>query len=225
LEPQGVSVSSERAYAHIKNAILSGRYPSGTRLPEDKVAAELGVSRTPIRDALRRLQVEQLITITPYSGARVAGWTADELREIAQIRAMLEAYAAGLAARKRSPDDVDTLNDLCDRMEDEAAKALPDTERLSQDNLAFHRTVARAAENTRLAASLEPLWSFPATVRRYALFGRERMQKSLAHHREIVAAIDAADPEWADAIMRVHVLASRTIDASLVAPEGDGAGT
>lgn len=217
-----MSVSSERAYAHIKAAILSGRYPSGSRLPEDKVAAELGVSRTPIRDALRRLQVEQLITITPYSGARVAGWTPGELREIAQIRAMLEAFAAGLAAQKRSDADLAELAALCDRMEAEAARPMPDTDRLSEDNLAFHRIVARAADNTRLAASLEPLWSFPATVRRYALFGRERMRTSLAHHREILAAITAADPEWADAIMRVHVLASRTLDVSLTAREGNG---
>lgn len=210
-----MSVSSERAYEHIKAAILSGRYRSGDRLPEDMVASELGVSRTPIRDALRRLQVEQLITVTPYSGARVASWSEDELRETAEMRAMLESFATGLAAAKRSAADLDLMRGLCMRMEEEAARTDPNLDQISQDNLAFHRAIVDAAGNTLLAASLEPLWIYPVVVRKYALFGRERLLRSLSHHKEMVTAIEKRDAEWASAVMRVHILAARSYDAAL----------
>ncbi|MBL0933761.1 MAG: GntR family transcriptional regulator [Rhizobiaceae bacterium] len=210
-----MSASSERAYAHIKAAILSGGYRSGSRLTEDMVASELGLSRTPVRDAFRRLQAEQLISITPYSGARVASWSHTELREVAQMRAMLESFAAGLAAAKRSDEDVERMNELCARMEKEAARSVPDLDRISADNLAFHRTIVEAANNTRLGACLEPLWNYPVVVRKYGLFGRERLLRSLSHHKEIVAAIEKGDQDWAEAIMRVHILAARSFDAAL----------
>lgn len=216
-----MSVSSERAYSHIKAAILSGRYRSGSRLPEDMVASELSLSRTPVRDALRRLQVEQLVVVTPYSGARVASWSHSELREIAEIRERLESFAAGLAATKRTEADLARMHELCERMEKEAQQDNPDLGQLSTDNLAFHRAIMEAADNTRLAACLEPLWNFPLVVLKYSLFGRDRLLHSLSHHLEIVTAIEMSDREWAEAIMKVHILAARSFDAALSQGEED----
>ncbi len=215
-----MSASAERAYEHIKAAILSGRYHNGERLTEDMLAGELGLSRTPIRDALRRLQAEQLVTVTPYSGARVASWSQVELDEIAQMRVMLESFAARLAATKRTQAHLDRMAEACARMEAEARNPQPDLGTISAENLALHETIVEAADNTRLAASIRPLWDLPMILRKYGLFGRERLNRSLWHHREILAAIASGDPEWAESIMRVHIQAARSYDAALAQDEG-----
>jgi DNA-binding GntR family transcriptional regulator len=216
-----VSASAERAYEHIKAAILSGRYRNGERLTEDMLAGEMGLSRTPIRDALRRLQADQLITVTPYSGARVASWSQSELDEIALMRVMLESFAARLAAGKRSEAHLDRMRAACARMEHEARKDRPDLAIISAENLALHEAIVEAADNTRLAASIRPLWDLPLIVRKYRLFGPERLNRSLWHHREIVTAIASQDPEWAESIMRVHIQAARAFDSALARDEGE----
>lgn len=212
-----MSKSSERAYDFIRSAILSGKYPSGERLTEDAVANEMGLSRTPVREAMRRLHAEQFLTMTPYSGARVTSWSMSELAEIAQFRLMVEPYAARLAAQKRSPAQLAHMKALCAGMEAEAANPKRDLMRFTADNLDLHRTIVAAADNARLLATIEPLLSVPLAVRKFSLFGAERLQRSLVHHREIVEAIEAQDPDWAEAIMRVHIISARAYDAALVA--------
>lgn len=131
------------------------------------------------------------------------------------MRTMLESFAAGLAATKRSSASVALMSQLCARMEEEAEKSEPNLDQISSDNLAFHRAIVDAADNPRLTACLEPLWNFPVVVRKYGLFGRERLMRSLSHHKEIVSAIQMQDHEWAESIMRVHILAARSYDSAL----------
>src|SRR5690606_32452328 len=157
--------------------------------PEDMVAGELGISRTPIRDALRRLQVEQLITVTPYSGARVASWSERDLDEVAHMRAMLEGYAAALACAKRTAGQIAAMEAVCDRMDAEGARPGADVERLGAGNLGSHRAVVEAADSARRAACLGPMWSLPVAVRKFGLYSRARMMRSLSDHREVVRAI------------------------------------
>jgi DNA-binding GntR family transcriptional regulator len=212
--------SAERAYLHIRGAILGSGYASGARLPEEQIAGELGVSRTPVRDALRRLQSEGLVEFAPNVGARVATWTEAELSEIAHIRALLEGYAAELAAQKITREELAALEAACDHMERAAhGHAGPDLDGVSKANLEFHGLIAAAARNTRLRAALEPLWHFPLVIRKFALFGTERLDRSLYHHREILAALTAGDPDWAGDIMRSHIRASRSFDSLLVERE------
>ncbi len=211
-----MTTSAERAYAQIKTMILSGQKKGGARLPEDTLASEIGISRTPVRDALRRLQSEGLISITPNSGARVASWTQDELGEITTMRVMLEGYAAELAARKITPAEIETLRGYALEMEQALApNGQVDLDLISRRNVDFHRGIAQAARNLRLLVSLEPLWSFSLIIRKFALFGRERMNRSTNHHREILEALEAGDSEWAGAIMRTHIRAARAFDGSL----------
>lgn len=213
-----MSSSADRAYAQIKAQLLAGAYDAGARLPEDTIASELGLSRTPVRDALRRLQAEGLVTITPNSGARVAQWTADALEEISRMRAMLEGYAAELAARKVTEAALGRLGRLCDDMATEIAREpAVDLARLSRINLDFHREIAVAADNSRLLAAIEPLWSFSLIRRKFGFFDRRRFDRSLAHHVEIVAALRDRDSDWARAIMQTHIHAARALDATVVA--------
>ena len=206
-----VRTSSEQAYEHVKSGILSGALGGGTRLPADTIAGTLGISRTPVRDALRRLESEGLVESLPNSGARVSQWTEDELAEIANMRVMLESYAAELAARKITPVQIAALNRQCDIMQ-AASEGEPDIGRVSASNLEFHRIVAQASGNMRLLSSLEPLWYLPMVLRKYALFSAERLARSVQHHREIIAALEAGDPDWAQSIMGAHLRAARSFD-------------
>lgn len=199
---------ADRAYDHIKQAIFEGAYVAGARLPEDQIAGALGLSRTPVRDALRRLEAEGLVQRLPNSGARVASWSEEELHELFAMRMMLEGYAAELAAQKATEADLRALRARCDAME----AALGDLEAITAENLAFHRLVARIAGNARLLASLEPVWPAPLVKRKYSVFGRDRLARSVAHHREITEALAARDPDWAGAIMRAHLSAARGFD-------------
>ncbi len=128
---------------------------------------------------------------------------------------MLEGYAAGLCAEKRTWEDIRGLDDLCAAMEREAACSSPNFDRISADNVAFHRAIATIADNVRLLACLEPLWNVPLMVRKYGLFGEERLKRSLHHHRELISAIERRDLQWAEAVMRTHILAARAVDGAL----------
>jgi DNA-binding GntR family transcriptional regulator len=207
------TTSSERAYHLIRGQILAGRYAGGERLKEEAVARDLALSRTPVRDAIRRLQAEGLVLVTPNAGARVASWTEGELAEITEMRARLESLAAGLAAAKIGAEGIAELSRLTDAMEQAIERPEgPDLDGVSARNLAFHRAIAAAAENGRLSSMVESLHSVPVVIRKFALFDTERLALSVSHHREIISALRARDADWAGALMRAHILAARGYD-------------
>jgi len=212
-----MSTSSNKVYESIKNRILNGAFDAGQRLPEDMIAADLGLSRTPVRDALRRLQADGLVEIVPNSGGRVAQWTSESLGELAQLRAMLEGYAAELAATKIAESALLRLDRLCNEMQAITAASNVDLVELSRNNLSFHREIAVAANNARLLASIEPLLNFSLVERKFALFSRIRLDRSLGHHREITSALREHDRDWARSIMQNHIQAARAFDASMLA--------
>lgn len=217
-----MTTSSERAYVAIKSEILRGRYPAGHRMIEETIANELAISRTPVRDAIRRLHSDGLVEFTPNAGARIPSWSERELAEITQMRALLESFAAELAAAKITQQEVEALVGLADEMD----AALdhpdgPDLERLSNANLAFHRLIVSAAGNSRLALTLESLWALPLLIRKFGLFNLERLKRSGAHHRELIAALQVHDAQWAAAIMRTHILAAQSYDQMLSSRSAD----
>jgi DNA-binding GntR family transcriptional regulator len=215
-----MTTSADRAYDHIRSAIITGRYGSGLRLTEEMVAAALDISRTPVRDAMRRLHSEGFIEITPNSGARVACWNEDELSEISQMRVLLEGLAAELAARKITKAELNRLSGLCDEMERAYAAAGPDLDTISAANLLFHQTIVEAAGNSNLMRAVGLLWTPSLVIRKYGLFNQASMARSFAHHREIITALSDGDPAWAGATMRAHILASRHYDAAILGRVG-----
>ena len=112
----------DRVYAHLRDGIVAGSYEPGSRLGEVEIAELTATSRTPVREALRRLEMEGLVEVLPHRGARVRSWTADDLDEIYDLRMNLEAMAASRAARRIEDKDVDRLDELCDLMEAAAAQ-------------------------------------------------------------------------------------------------------
>lgn len=202
---------ADHVYAALREGILDGAYESGVRLGEASLAAALGVSRTPVREALRRLGSEGLVELLPHRGARVARWTERDLGEIYALRALLEGHAAGLAAGHVSDADLARMEDLCLAMERVGERGpQQDFERLVGLNQEFHSLILRGADNERLATLLRTLVQVPLVLRTYHRYSDAALRRSHGHHRELVTALRSSNPAWAESVMRSHVLAAQT---------------
>ena len=199
-----------RAYESLLNDILSGAYPVGGRLREEELAASIGTSRTPVREALRRLHAEGLVQVLPNRGAIVVDLSDEELDDIFELRFLLEGHGARRAATRATPEQVATLAKLCDEME--RCLERTDAERfddISRFNLEFHGTLHEAGGNPRLAPLISGLMLMPLVRRTFSRYTPEQLNRSFAHHRELVAAIEARDGTWAEAVMHAHTNAGR----------------
>jgi DNA-binding GntR family transcriptional regulator len=204
--------------ADIQARVLSGAFPSGTRLRQSALAAEFGVSRTPIREALRKLQAGGLVELQPHRGALVRGLSAREIRDAYEVRAELEALAAELAARLRH-DQLDGLRDAQEQFRaglaaTEEARAGgsggPDEARAAawgRANDQFHQVIQAAAGNDVLASTLAHLHrSFPRDLSRIVLAESTPLLRANVHeHEEIIEALERGDAEDARELMRRHV--------------------
>ena len=202
--------AADRAYDHLRMAILSEEYGRGCRLPEEQLARGLGMSRTPVREALRRLSAEGLVVIDMHRGAQVATWTEQDVDEIYSIRALVEGQGARLAAGRIGDAALDTLRELAGRMEETArAEVVDAAEDVTRLNFEFHRTVLAASGSSRLEALFCSVTEFPVVYRAYQRYSPGRVEESLAEHRTLLRALVDQDGEWAEAVMRAHVLAAR----------------
>jgi len=222
-----VQAAVDRVYAKLRQGILDGTYAQGTRLGEVDLADALGVSRTPVREALRRLGSEGLLSTSPNKGARVRTWTASELSDISDLRALLEGHAAGRAATRVTDADLSYMNELVTGMEAATQEGItPDIDLITELNGAFHGAIVTAAGNSLLPELMSSLIHVPVVSRTYRLYSPPRMRLSMRQHRDVLDALTARDPAWAEAVMRVHILSTRTImvGAAGDAPAGhDGA--
>ena len=208
--PGGEVSAAKQAYARIRRDIVSGALAPGERLTEQRVATELGLSRTPVRDAIRRLTHEGFIERGAGYSTRVARFPEDELDQLFQIRALLEAYAARRAARLATAEEVAELRRLADEM---SARTPPcdedDLHAISQANERFHRAVLAAARSPRLSVLLAAAIDVGVVARTYRSYAPRDLERSSRHHHEIVDAIAARAPEWAASAMTSHVLAAQ----------------
>jgi DNA-binding GntR family transcriptional regulator len=204
-----VSTAGERAYETIRQGILSGRFGPGARLKEEELTDFCEVSRTPVREALRRLAVEGLVSVTPNAGAQVNTITPAELEEIYVLRAMLESHAAERAARNLTPDAIERLKALAVEME-RTALAPPDV--INRDftpaNSEFHKIILDAAMSPRLSAMASLVVELPLILRTLSRYSAEDRRRSMAHHRELIEAFSAKDGAWAGAVMKSHIHAA-----------------
>lgn len=204
--------AAEEATATLRAAILSGAIDPGTRLGEVELAEQLGVSRTPVREALRRLAADGLVEVRPNRGARVAQWSTGDLEEIYELRALLESHGAARAAGRIEAAKLAGLEDLCTAMEACVRRGRKrDLDRLTSLNADFHQRVLDASDSPRLTALMPVVVRVPLMVRTFHRYSPEALARSLGHHRELVAALRAGDGEWARSVMRSHVLAARAV--------------
>lgn len=194
----------------LRDEILSGALPGGTRLGEADLAERLEVSRTPVREALSLLAAEGIVEREPNRGARVASWSTEELGEIFAVRLVLEPHAVRLAVPRLSDDDLDELTDLAVRMRRLGRPGKGrDLLAVFELNRAFHARLVEAAANPMLAAALRTVTHAAVVLQNFHDYSPDALHRSLAHHVEIVAAARARDADWAEAVMRSHLLNAR----------------
>lgn len=215
----------QRAYRTVQEGIASGRYAPGLRLTEQQVAADAGVSRTPVREALRRLHAEGVVDFRPNQGAIVTANAADDGEELFALRALLEAHGAARATERLTGAAIAELRDLAEAQHAEAAARRPGfLERMVDLNARFHGLISRAAASPRLSRALESILDTPQMKATFASYTTEELLRSATHHLDIVAAFEARDAEWAAGAMRAHVLSARrqlARERSVIGPPPD----
>jgi DNA-binding GntR family transcriptional regulator len=196
---------SDRVVRTLRPAILSGELPRGMRLIEEEIAEKLGVSRGPVREALATLQLESLVTVQPRRGATVVGVTERDIRELYDLRLLLETHAAELAAANARPEDIDYLTGLSDRLAERARGARLDT--LSPVDIVFHRHLFVMANQRRLRAAWERL----AGMLEALLTITDSSRPHDVRHSYIVQALREQDQQLARDAMRLHLERAQAI--------------
>ena len=199
--------ASDHAYQLIRTQILSGERQGGDWLREGDLAESLGVSRTPVREALRRLTAEGLVRYERNRGVQVQAWTADDLDEIFSLRSVLEPWACRLAATSASVDLAE-LDRLAHGMDAAARGAVADVDRITELNNRFHRLILEGSNNRRLGSVVSSVVQVPIVWQTFSHYSDTDLRRSLAHHHELVSALGAADADWAESVMRSHVRAA-----------------
>lgn len=198
---------SDRVYGALKRHILSQRLKAGSKLSVPQLARQLGVSRTPVKEALERLSKDGLVTTLPNRGAFVAILRQQDVNEIYQMREILEGLAARLAAVTMDDALLDRLRDLMGRHE--AAVDRGDLDAHVAIDLEFHRLIRERAGNRRLMDALDTLQDQIRIVFRTSATIPGRMQKAVEEHRAILEAFERRDPDAAEAAARRHILRIR----------------
>jgi DNA-binding GntR family transcriptional regulator len=207
-DARSASATTARAYEAIRESIVSGAYAPGMWLPEPMVAASLGLSRTPVREALRMLAAEGSVELIHNRGARVTAWDAAAIEEVYRLRALLEGHGAGLAARHASAADVDEISALQAGYEATVDDGSP-ARATAQCNTEFHAAVLRASGSPRLAGLLDVISSTPLVTRALHRYTDDDRRRSVVQHRDVITAIHNRDDALAESAMRSHILAAR----------------
>lgn len=192
-----------RVFQSIREDILSGRYEQNTELKEAAIGAELGVSRTPVREALRQLELEGLVTIIPNRGAYVNMITAKDVQDIYVIRSMLEGLCARWATQSITAEQLDSMEETLCLSEYHTSKK--NYEKLYELDSLFHEQLYEAGGSRILNHILSDFHDYVKMVRKATISTSSRSVTSTEEHRAIFEAIKEKDPDKAEALAKEHV--------------------
>lgn len=201
IEHKTISLA-DQVFEHLETDILSGKYQKGENLTESKLSLELGVSRTPIREALRRLEQEHLIEESP-KGMVVVGISDKDLADIFEIRAALEGRAAALAAQNYTDEQINIVREALEFQEFYLGKQDPD--RIKSMDSRFHETIYKMSGSTIFYDVLMPLHKKILKYRKASVSDSSRATASVTEHRAIYEAIAAHDGELASRLISEHL--------------------
>jgi DNA-binding GntR family transcriptional regulator len=201
--PAGPSLS-ERAYQALRTAIQQGEIEPNTRLTEVDLAQWLQMSRTPVREAMRRLESEGVLANEPFRGATVVALGESDLNELYAVRELLEVAAAGWCAVNATDAELAAMREILAREE----RAADDPAHLYELNRELHRAICNGAHNTFLLKSLATVQGSFTRLGKSNLIDAARAKASMAEHRKLVAAIANRDRKAAEAAARAHVRTS-----------------
>lgn len=201
---QGKASLPDLAYEALREAIISGRFDFGQALRQEDIAATFGVSRLPVREALRRLEAEGLVVMRPRRGYYVASFSVEEIEEVFDMRALLEARAAFLGTRRRTEQDVAELEARLLAMEAEAARGPVDPAAFGTANSEFHERLFVTSGRALLCRLLRVLRSSGERYTRMSVGLAREVAESAAEHRAIFAAFSAGNAKAAAEESRRH---------------------
>lgn len=197
--------ASDVAYDKIRQFVLSGRAEPGEQLTEEQLARISGVSRTPVREAVRRLENELLIVRSDSKRLFVADWSSDDIDEMFVLRGMLEGHVASRAARNITGQQLEELARVSDGLDAAVQASPPDVAAFLVQNRRFHDIILEAARSPRLSAILPMLVEQPVVQRTARQYRVDELLQSARDHRELIAAFIARDSHWAHAVMTSHI--------------------
>ena len=200
-----MSRASDRAYNHIRSMILSGELQPGSQIREETLAELCGVSRTPVRDSLRRLEAEMFVRRNDSQRSFVADWSLDDLEDAFQLRAMLEAHAAKRAAARITRDQLKAMRVHNMQLKQAIDSVNPDVPRFLEHNRQFHLIILEAAASERLSSMLLQVTEQPVVLRTARQYDLENLRRSHHEHDELLIAFENRDGDWAAAVMTAHI--------------------
>ncbi|HLU03993.1 MAG TPA: GntR family transcriptional regulator [Advenella sp.] len=196
---RGVTLS-DQAYNYIVQSLEDGTLPPGTRLRETELAADIGLSRTPIREALNRLMSEGLVSNDPKRGLIITELDQNMVGELYEMRRVLESTAAALAARHATDVEIAVLRQIIDRDE-----TLDDPAALSYNNRLFHQTLYQCAHNRYLLKTLQVLQNAMLLLGKSTLAESGRPSTAREEHAQIINALEQRDPDKAQEVSSRHI--------------------
>lgn len=193
-----------RVFNRIREDILNGKYREHEELKEVAIGEELGVSRTPVREAFRQLELEGLIQIIPNKGAYVTGITTKDVRDIYMIRSYLEGLCARWATQEISDEKMEEMEENIFLSEFHASKG--HYEQMAEMDNRFHEILYESCNSKMLEHLLKDFHQYVLRVRKRTLSNRERGNESNLEHRRIMEAIKEKDADWAEKLANQHMI-------------------
>ncbi len=197
----------ELLFKHLRHLIISGRFETGTKLVEEELAEQFKVSRTPVREAIRKLEIEGLVQYQPRRGVIVTGFSTEDIDEIYATREVLEGLAARLAAEHAADPEVEELGRRLAQMNQ--ASAAGEFDRAASIHTRFNDLLYRIGRNRRLLAMLTQFSEYIEHGKLVSLTRHGRAEEIRAEHETMFKAVQARDPEAAERAARLHVSNAR----------------
>ena len=205
-----MSKATEKAYSLIRENILSGTFAPGSHLKEGELVDLCGVSRTPVRDALRQLAIDRYVVTRRNQGVFVNEWSVEDIKDIFELRGILESMVAERAAvhiTDAQVEELDTIQKAIQAMLDENSAL--DVEFFLEQNKRYHAILLEATKSRALADSLSQIVQPPLVAQTARQYSRQELQNSNDHHRDIVSALEARDGALAGSIMKIHIISAQ----------------
>ncbi|NLF80217.1 MAG: GntR family transcriptional regulator [Clostridia bacterium] len=203
-----------RVFRELEHNIITGKYPPGMALTEKQLCLELGVSRTPLREALSQLELEGLVQSTPNKGAVVLGISSQDIDDIYTIKLELEGLAAKLAAERIKPEELTELEEVVSMTEFYMGKG--NVDKVVELDSRFHDIICKASKNRPLRDMMSNYHNFVKLARHKSLTKPERIPMMLTEHRKIMHAIAKGDGELASQLAVEHISKARVSIAKVL---------
>lgn len=204
--------AAKKAYEVLRNEIIEGNFAPGDRITEADIADKAHVSRTPVREALRRLEAEGLIRFVPNQGAFVSSWGDGVVEETFALRTLLEGYAARLCTHRGTEQQIKRLRHLAEAQLEVCEKRPQGfLKKIADLNGQFHALILDAAGSEQVRSMLGMLNNAPLVLQTFRDYSKADLIRSAHHHLELVEAFEAGDGEWAASVMKSHLVAARWV--------------